>query len=450
MSIRTRLLLVVLSVLAIGLVLFAGVSIVAIDRSLRLSLDSTVQTTAQAVAAAVDVHEGEPDPDKGDLAQIAHIRASVHATILDAKGRRIDGEVPPVVPAAHAPASMSDLGTGEALTRVAIEPIVRDDKIAGHVIAWRNDDWIEGLDRSAIVISALVGLALLGVAALVVGRAAGTIIAPLERMASTAERIEGHDLSLRLHVAGRDELARLGSSFDRMLDRLQRAFARERQFTADASHELRAPLAVLRAEAELALRRERSGDEYRAALSGIVRESDRLHALVDDLLAAARAEIDATQRRTVDLRMLANDVAERAGPAARLKSIEIDARGPQVFAEIEAVGIERALLAIVHNAVTFAPERGHITIATEAGGSGAAIAVLDDGPGFTAEALAHASERFWRGNDARPRGGTGLGLAIAHALAAANGGTLELSNRPGGGAAVTLRFTSSSSHDRIV
>lgn len=450
MSIRTRLLLVVLSVLAIGLVLFASVSIVAIDRSLRLSLDATVQTTAQAVAAATDVHKGEPDPDKGDLAQIAHIRASVHATILDAKGRRIDGDAPPIVPSADAPASMNDLGNGEALTRVAVEPIVRDDKIAGHVIAWRNDDWIEELDRTAIVISALVGLALLGIAGLVVGRAAGTIIAPLERMASTAERIEGHDLSLRLHVSGGDELARLGSSFDRMLDRLQRAFARERQFTADASHELRAPLAVLRAEAELALRRERTGDEYRAALAGIVRESDRLHALVDDLLAAARAEIDGMQRRSVDLRVLANDVAERAAPAARLKSIEIDARGPHAAAEVDPVGIERALLAIVHNAVTFTPERGHITIATNANGAGTEISVCDDGPGFTPEALAHASERFWRGNDARPRGGTGLGLAIAHALAAANGGTLELTNRPEGGAAVILRFTSSSSREPTI
>lgn len=445
MSIRTRLLVVVLSVLAIGLVLFATVSIVAIDRSTRTSLDSTVRTTAQAVAAAVDVHKGVPDPDKGDLAQIEHIRASVHATILDRRGRRIDGDAPPVLPPPDAPSSLSDLGTGESLTRVAVEPIVRDDKIAGHVIAWRNDDWIEELDRNAVLISLVVALALLGIAALVVGRAAGTIIAPLERMASTAEGIEGHDLSMRLHIAGRDELARLGSAFDRMLDRLQRAFARERQFTADASHELRAPLAVLRAEAELALRRERTSDEYRTALAGILRESDRLQSLVDDLLAAARAEIDATQRRTVDLRMLATDVAERAAPAARLKSIEIDACGSPAFAELEAVGIERALLAIVHNAVTFAPERGRITIQTSANGNGSEITVLDDGPGFSPEALAHAPERFWRGDDARPRGGTGLGLAIARALATANGGTLELANRKSGGAAVTLRFTPSSS-----
>lgn len=444
MSIRTRLIVAVTTVLAIGLVLFASVSIVAVDRSMHTTLDSTVRSTAQAVAAAIDVHKGRPDPDQGDLAQIAHIRASVHATILDRANRVIDGGVPPVFPAADAPASLTDFGRGEALTRVAVEPIVRHDVLVGHVVAWRNDDWIEELDRNAIIISMLVGLALLGVAALVVGRAAGAIIAPLEQMASTAERIEGHDLSLRLEIPGRDELARLGTAFDRMLDRLQRAFSRERQFTADASHELRAPLAVIRAEAELAVRRERTIDEYRAALAGIVRETDRLQLLVDDLLAAARAEIDATQQRPVDLRMLANDVAVRAAGAARLKSVEIVAEGPSVTAELEPVGIERALLAIVHNAVTFTPEHGRISIATSANGDRVDISVLDNGPGFTHDALEHATKRFWRGDDSRPRGGTGLGLAIADALTAANGGTLVLANRSGGGAAVTLRFTSSS------
>jgi signal transduction histidine kinase len=126
-----------------------------------------------------------------------------------------------------------------------------------------------------------------------------------------------------LNADGNDELGRLCASFDRMLERLEAAFSRERRFVADASHELRAPLAVLRAETELALRRERSGDEYRAALASIAREGARLEELVNELLATARAEVDAREQQTLDTNELLSNLGDRVRVTAATRGIEV-------------------------------------------------------------------------------------------------------------------------------
>jgi signal transduction histidine kinase len=265
---------------------------------------------------------------------------------------------------------------------------------------------------------------------------------PLVRIAATAERIEANDLSQRLHAESDadDELGRLSASFDRMLDRLQSAFAHERRFSADASHELRAPLAVLRAETELALRRDRDNDEYRRALESIAREAERLERLVDDLLAAARLEADAADFREVDVNAIVRDVAARIETPAALKHVGVATEGSAPAAIGEPGAIERALLGVAHNAITFAPERGSVRLTMTSDADAVSVAVADSGPGFSREALEHATERFWRADGARPRGGTGLGLAIARAIVERSGGTLSIANAPGGGGLVTMRL----------
>jgi signal transduction histidine kinase len=418
----------VVGTLAVALLLFAGLSIAAIDRTLHASLDSNLKTTAQAIAGTVDVNHGRPDPDTSDRAQMQKLRALARAAVLDAGGRLIDGDAPP---------SAADV-RGD--TRVEHVSIIRDGTKVGSVVVWSSNEWIDELDRDAILVSLFVGLLVLGAGALVAFRVADTIIAPLDRAAALVEGIEGRDLSLRIGPMGIAELARFSASFDRMFDRLEAAFSRERQFTADASHELRAPLAVLRAEAELALRRERTTQEYREAFEGVLRETVRLEALVDDLLAAARAEVDAADRRTTDVALVARDVVDRCRSAAAVKHVRLVMHGGAAEASVDAVGIERALLAIVHNAIAFAPPSGTVEIAVETAAKTTQLVVRDDGPGFSREALAHATQRFWRADGGRPRGGTGLGLAIAHAIVEANGGELLLSNGQSGGAEVSLRF----------
>jgi len=426
-NLRDRLARTVAVAILAAVTLFAAVSIYSVDRALRYGFDSRLLTMAQAMATAVDVHHGKLSVDAKDLAELQTLHAGVPFAILDPGGRLIAGDVPP------APQ------TGGL--RISSAPVLREGVSYGSVTVWQPDVWIRDFDRTAALISLAVGVVLLALGTLAARRAATVALAPLERVASLSERIEAHDLSTRLHADASDELGRLCASFDRMLDRLEAAFSRERRFVADASHELRAPLAVLRAETELALRRERTPAEYRAAIASVAREALRLEDLVDELLAAARSDIDARSRESLSASDLLLDVARRVEPAAMLREVYLRfASDGNCVAFAHRATLERALLAIVHNAIGFAREGGEVDmrVAGSDDDDFVRIEIADDGQGFSSEALQHATERFWRGDSARSRGGTGLGLAIARTMVEANGGVLRLANREGGGALVSI------------
>jgi signal transduction histidine kinase len=425
MSIRARFTVTVVTIMALTIALFAGLSIVALDRTLRSGLESRLHSAAQTIALTVDVHDGRISVDAGDLRSITSVNAGTPFAVYGSDGRLIAGTTPP-----------SSQARG---LQTADVPITRDDQALGHVTVWQSDLWIGEFARNAAIVSLGIGILLIALGAIVSRRVAQRVLAPVGEIASLAERIEAHDLSGRLDADGRDELGRLCASFDRMLDRLQSAFERERRFVADASHELRAPLAVLRAETDLALRRQRDNSEYRAALASIAHESARLEELVDELLAAARAEVDARQRQTLDAGELVRQLGDRVRSAAASRGIDVrvEATGT-ALARANRATLERALLAIVHNAIEYGRDDGVVLLRALRNNDAVRIEIADDGPGFTPDALAHATERFWRGNAAHPRGGTGLGLAIARTIVEANRGRLQLANAASGGAIVTI------------
>lgn len=428
MTIRARLTTVVVAGIAIAVALFATLSIAAIDRALRSSFHARLQTTGQAIATTVDYHNGKLEADDSDLRKLANVRATPFA-VFDVNGTHIAGDQPP--------AASSTLG-------METVPMYRGGSVVGTVVVWQPNLWIGDFDRDAAIVSIFVGVLLVGFGIVLSQRVVTTALRPLQRIASLAEQIEGHDLSLRLHADGRDELGRLCASFDRMLDRLQAAFDRERRFVADASHEFRAPLAVLRAETELALRRERTVEAYRTALHAIAREVARLEELVDELLAAARADVEApAQQQVLDAADLARSVGRRVAAAAAVRGIAVEVEAPEpARAHANRATVERALLAIAHNAIAFARDSGRVRVRVGRTPGEVAIEIADDGPGFSASGLAHATERFWRGDASRPRGGTGLGLAIARTMVEANGGRLQLANGCSGGARVTVTLGS--------
>jgi two-component system, OmpR family, sensor kinase len=431
MSIRARFTVTVVAIMALTIALFASLSIAALDRALRSGFGARLRSAAQAVAVAVDVHEGQISLDASDLRSIRSVHRDTDFGVYAPDGRLVAGEA--------APAARS--GAFQA----ASVPVVRDGRTAGTVVVWESNAWIGDFDRDAAIVSVGVGLLLIALGAIVSRRVAQRVLAPVGEIASLAERIEAHDLSARLHANANDELGRLCASFDRMLDRLESAFARERRFVADASHELRAPLAVLRAETDLALRRERQPDEYRAALASIAREATRLAELVDELLAVARAEVDARQRQTLDAGELVRRLGDRVRPAAATRGIDVHVEAPETaLAHANQATLERALLAVVHNAIQYGRDDGVLQLRASRNGSAVRIVIADDGPGFTTDALAHATERFWRGDTAHPRGGTGLGLSIARTIVEANHGRLHLSNAAEGGAVVTIELTAPS------
>lgn len=432
MSIRARFTVTVVAIMAVTVALFATLSIVALDRTLRSGFNARLHATAQAIAVAVDVHDGRPSLDASDLRSIASVHPDTDFALYGSDQALFAGETPP--------------GAGVPGIANAEIPILRGGRNYGRVMVWQSNAWIREFDRDAAIISLGVGLLLIGFGAIVSRRVAQRVLAPAAEIASLAERIEAYDLSARLNANAKDELGRLCASFDRMLDRLESAFARERRFVADASHELRAPLAVLRAETELALRRERAPQEYRDALGSIAREAVHLEELVDELLAAARAEVDARERQTLDAGELVRKMGDRVRPAAATRGIDVRVNVQSAaFAQANSATLERALLAVVHNALQYGRTDGVVRISTARNGHAVHIMVADDGPGFSPQALAHATERFWRGDAAHPRGGTGLGLSIARTIVEANGGRLHLSNAVEGGAVVTIELTPS--HD---
>jgi two-component system OmpR family sensor kinase len=288
----------------------------------------------------------------------------------------------------------------------------------------------------------VLSLLAIGGAFLVGWRLAGVALLPTSEITEQAERIRAGTLSDRITAhADVQEFGRLVMVLNGMLDRLQGAFEGQRRFTADASHELRAPLNVLRGEIDVALRRDRSAAEYREVIERCREEVLRMGILVQDLLALARSDAGVLvgQNSEVDLCDLARRVAERHRPLAVEREVRVELNGTAAPLMGDPVVLERAVENLVVNAIRYSPRGGTVTIEVEPSLEGQhLLRVRDEGPGVPAEQGEHLFTRFFRGdpsrrrNGALPQEGTGLGLAIARAGAEAHGGTLRFAgNAPG-------------------
>jgi signal transduction histidine kinase len=341
----------------------------------------------------------------------------------------------------EAPVGLSDVSVEEAgRMRVLTRPIRKDGGQIGTL--YIADPLTPVSDAQA---SLWRTFALVGSLALALAVAAGVLIAtliarPLRRMAGVAAAVDSGDLSLRAGAVGaRGEVAVLATAFDRMLERLERAFARQRDFVSDASHELRTPLAVLRAQVEL-LDRETDADTRREGTRVLLRRLDEMDRLVDDMLTLASAEAGRlVQPRPIDLEDFFEDV-RRDLPLFG----ERDFRVERVDGVLEADPdrLTQVLRNLVRNAVAHTRPGGRVAVVGRAGNGWLSIAVSDDGPGIPPEQLERVFERFHRVDEARApeRGGTGLGLAIARAIVEAHGGRIWADSKPGAGTTISLQL----------
>jgi signal transduction histidine kinase len=289
--------------------------------------------------------------------------------------------------------------------------------------------------------SFLVGGPLAILAASLLGYALATAgLAPVERMRRRAAEVSLRGEEERLPLpAARDEVRRLGETLNEMLDRLKRSFERERRFVADASHELRTPVAVIKTELEAALRGGEHPPQVRAALVAAVEECDHLAQLAEDLLVLARASEDALPVRPEplpareELERARERFADRAAHGSRAIEVRAD-DGTILHADPQR--LRQALGNLIDNALRHGA--GDVILAARAVDGGAEIEVRDGGPGFPPELGTRVFERFTRGGDARAERGAGLGLAIVQAIAEAHGGSAEAV--PGPGAAVRIQL----------
>jgi two-component system OmpR family sensor kinase len=258
---------------------------------------------------------------------------------------------------------------------------------------------------------------------------AGAALRPIEMMRRRAAAISTTSLDERLPVVEtNDEVSRLGETLNAMLARLEDGLARERRFAADASHQLRTPLALLQAELDLALARRRSPDELRDALRSAAESTERLSRLAADLLLLARAE-----EGRVPLRADATDITDVLEQVAERFGADVDAEPLVVTAD--GLRLEQALGNMTDNARRHGG--GRVTLTAHARNGTVELHVLDEGTGFPEEFLGRAFERFSRADPSGPEG-SGLGLAIVETIAVAHGGEAHAANRPGGGADVWL------------
>ena len=294
--------------------------------------------------------------------------------------------------------------------------------------------------------SILVGVTIAAMIAIVLASyfIAKSAIDPIERLTSAVAEIGSERLGRRLKWTRRDEVGRLAGAFDAMLDRLQSAFARERQFISDASHELRTPLTIINANAQMLQRwGDRDPEVMRASLEAIAEESGRLAGMVSGMLTLAKAEAgDAIPKEPLVLERLVDDVVAHARERAAAKGLTIEAHHPANASTIVIAdaGLLRQLLNnLVDNAIKFT-ESGRVDVTVRREDGQAVVDVADTGPGIDAGEADRLFDRFFRGDPSHARAieGTGLGLAIVRSIARVHGGTVSARVRPEGGSVFTV------------
>jgi len=273
----------------------------------------------------------------------------------------------------------------------------------------------------------------------------GAALAPVERMRRQAASISENDTEARLSIpTTKDELAALGKTFDELLLRLQSALEHQRSFVADAGHELRTPVAILRAELELASRPGRSKDELVMAIERASEETERIARLAEDLLILATTDDKGINLHQQQVRLdeLLRDTATANKARADKHHLHIFAHAPEgLTVQADRLRLRQCLDNLIDNALRVAPPGSTVRIeAVDLDNGEIVIEVSDEGAGFPPEFLPHAFERFRKADPSRnrPSGGAGLGLAIVAAIAAAHGGRAEASNLPGKGAKVSI------------
>ena len=404
---------------------------------LRADLNDGVNASLSVRSSAIAARHPGDGPAGSGLASLADPKEGFVQVLAPPPARASSGRIVDAAGRARGPAL-----TRSELRRAAGGPVVVERRLAG--IDGRSRMLARPLranprlvvvtgqslnDRNEALSGVVTSFAVGGSAAIVLASLLGYLLAsvglaPVEAMRRRAREVSLSHGDERLPLPdARDEVRRLGETLNEMLDRLRRSFERERRFVADASHELRTPVAVVKTELEGALRDGDCGPHVREALVAAVEECDRLAQLAEDLLviaAAADGELP-VRREALRARPLLEGVrdqfvdrAERQG-----RGIRVDANGDASLSA-DPLRVRQALGNLVDNGLRHGA--GEIVLRARAAQGGIELDVTDEGPGFAPEVVERAFERFARGDAARTRGGTGLGLAIVEAVVEAHGG----------------------------
>jgi len=287
-----------------------------------------------------------------------------------------------------------------------------------------------------------------GLIAMILGLGGGWVVAtgildPIRQMAREMAMIRATDLSRRIAIDKTDtELKGLGAAINETLDRLEASFQLQTRFSADASHEMRTPLAAIRSQCEMALRRDRSAEEYREALQAALRGAHRLESLVNDLLVLSRAEsaADPVNQTEFELQPVLEEVVQDCEKLAQSRSITISTNFEPTRVKGNALDLERLFSNLIRNGILHNRDGGQVWIRMKSEQDWIIVEIEDNGPGISPEAVPHLGERFFRADPSRTSGGSGLGLAISRGIIQAHQGTLDCESQLGKGSLFRVKL----------
>lgn len=451
-SVRVKLTLWYLAVLALVLIAFSAVIYALLRQSLYERLDAGLRVEIRAMAAAMEreLASGAAELDAVTRAQEERTTQRQATAIFDVNGRQLaerptrSGKRARLPELSLIPVDDTYFYTiteeedgGRDGRRIAVRRVKNESTSNTYIYAASQplDRVVEELSslRQNLLLGIPLALALAGVGGWFLAR---RTLGPVVEMSEHARRIGAANLGERLPIANpRDELGKLATTFNELLERLDASFEQQRRFMADASHELRTPLSVLRTTAAVTLERSRKDYEYREALGLVGEQARRLTRIVEDMFTLARADAGQPSLQRSDF-YLEEVVAESARAASVLgarKGVAVEMEEAQESPCRGDEGLLRQMfLNLLDNAIKHTPPGGNVRVSLQRNNSHYTVAVADTGSGIPPEAQAHVFERFFRADKSRSRSesvtgsGAGLGLAIARWVAEAHGGTLEL------------------------
>ncbi|MGC9291405.1 MAG: sensor histidine kinase [Acidobacteriaceae bacterium] len=461
LPLRLRLTLWYFAILASGLLLFAVFVLLSLDHAIHRTVDRQLNDHLAAVRqvleedankAFTNQKDANEKEGNGGEAQLTHDLAedielspgSMLLEVWDTSGR-------PVYRSAnmdhmHVPEALPQ-PTGHAVTRKYGHTDLR--LMVQQMVVVPNDYTVFvaiPIHAFQEMMEQVRGLLWASVAVLLLFSVSGgywmaqRALRPMDAMIQAAAAIQPADLSSRLEVPHTgDELERLATTLNSMLGRMEAGFERITRFTADASHELRTPIALLRTRTEVLLRRPRTAGEYRAALESNLADLEHTSVILGDLMLLARADAGAETLHfaRVNLKELVQTTCDRARPLADAKDLSwsVELPAAPLWVQADADALQRLLLILIDNAVKYTPAAGRLAIALALSGEDAVLTVQDNGVGIAAEDMPYIFERFYRADKSRTRssGGAGLGLAIGRWIAQQHSGTLTAESTPRAG-----------------
>jgi len=456
-SVRIRLTIWYAGVLALSLIVFAFLVYYGVSRSFYRHQDASLRSTAQTLASVYleELEEERSVVKANDVVLREMVFPNRYVEVVDASGKamawsgNLNGAVFSIPPEALNLARQSG---GSYIVignlRVAVVPLSPNQELGFAAVAEPLsvvDDALRGVRRDFIA-----GVPLI----LLLATAGGYFLAvkslsPITLMNRQLHRITADNLSARLDVTNsRDELGRLTTNINELLERLETSFQEQQRFVADASHELRTPLAILRGETDVALEKERGPEDYRQSLFLIREEAERLSRIVDDLFILAHGPIDerAVRKEQIDFSAMVADCVRAAQVLAARKDLRLEMKtDPALSLAGDDELLKRMILNLLDNAVKYTPAGGEISVHASARNGNVRMVVRDSGIGISEKDQLHIFDRFYRVDKARSRalGGAGLGLSIVNWIVKVHGGDVSVRSAPGDGSAFVVELPAS-------